>query len=264
MPAILGAPIARALHLPTSVFFGLFSGALLLSAVVGPSVGRLIDRHGGRHLLAASNLVIAVGLLILATAHSRNCLDDPRYRHRHGSVRSSLCYLDLALWPRRTQLDHRDHFDCRLCQHDRVAVDRGVPGPIWLACRLSGLGWLEHAARCPGQLAGDSAPWCASGATAGHHRNSGGPAAARGDANPGVLFRRYLVRARSDGGAFTGIAAGGGCVLERGDRRRVAGGPGPSRRPHRRVSIIALVPPDLLGAARFGAASDWRRLPCRA
>jgi MFS family permease len=70
MPAILGAPIASALHLPTSVFFGLFSGALLLSAVVGPSVGRLIDRHGGRHLLAASNLVIATGLLILAAAHS--------------------------------------------------------------------------------------------------------------------------------------------------------------------------------------------------
>src|SRR6202011_1585613 len=62
--------IASALHLPTSVFFGLFSGALLLSAVVGPSVGRLIDRHGGRHLLAASNLVIAAGLLILADAHS--------------------------------------------------------------------------------------------------------------------------------------------------------------------------------------------------
>ena len=70
MPAILGAPIASALHLPTSVFFGLFSGALLLSAVVGPSVGRLIDRHGGRHLLIASNLVIAAGLLILAGAHS--------------------------------------------------------------------------------------------------------------------------------------------------------------------------------------------------
>jgi hypothetical protein len=39
MPAILGAPIASALHLPRSVFFGLFSGALLLSAVVGPTVG---------------------------------------------------------------------------------------------------------------------------------------------------------------------------------------------------------------------------------
>jgi MFS family permease len=69
MPAILGSPIADALHLPTSVFFGLFSGALLLSAVVGPLVGRLIDRHGGRALLATSNLVIAAGLVILAAAH---------------------------------------------------------------------------------------------------------------------------------------------------------------------------------------------------
>jgi len=70
LPAILGAPIARALDLPTSMFFGLFSGALLLSAVVGPSVGRLIDRHGGRDVLAASNLVIATGLLALAAAHN--------------------------------------------------------------------------------------------------------------------------------------------------------------------------------------------------
>jgi MFS family permease len=68
MPAILGGPIADALNLPASVFFGLFSGALLLSAAVGPSVGRLIDRQGGRGLLAASNLVIATGLLILAAA----------------------------------------------------------------------------------------------------------------------------------------------------------------------------------------------------
>jgi MFS family permease len=69
MPAILGAPIASALHLSTNVFFGLFSAALLLSAAVGPSVGRLIDRHGGRGLLAASNVVIAAGLMVLAVAH---------------------------------------------------------------------------------------------------------------------------------------------------------------------------------------------------
>jgi MFS family permease len=68
LPAILGAPIAAALHLPGSVFFGLFSGALLLSAVIGPSVGHLIDHHGGRAVLAASNLVIAAGLIILAAA----------------------------------------------------------------------------------------------------------------------------------------------------------------------------------------------------
>jgi MFS family permease len=69
MPAILGAPISAALRLPNSVFFGLFSAALLLSAAVGPMVGRLIDRHGGRDLLAAANLVIAAGLLLLAAAH---------------------------------------------------------------------------------------------------------------------------------------------------------------------------------------------------
>jgi MFS family permease len=69
MPAILGAPIAAALHLPQTAFFGLFSGALLLSAAVGPWVGRLIDRHGGRPMLATANLVLAAGLLILATAH---------------------------------------------------------------------------------------------------------------------------------------------------------------------------------------------------
>jgi MFS family permease len=69
MPAILGAPIAAGLRLPGSVFFGLFSGALLLSAVIGPAVGRLIDRHGGRLVLAAANLVLAAGLVALAAAH---------------------------------------------------------------------------------------------------------------------------------------------------------------------------------------------------
>ena len=68
MPAILGGPIANGLHLPASVFFGLFSGALLLSAALGPSIGRLIDRQGGRGLLAMSNLVIAAGMLVLAAA----------------------------------------------------------------------------------------------------------------------------------------------------------------------------------------------------
>jgi len=69
MPAILGAPIAAALQLSQGTFFGLFSSALLLSAIVGPSIGRLIDRHGGRPVLAGSNLILAAGLLILAAAH---------------------------------------------------------------------------------------------------------------------------------------------------------------------------------------------------
>jgi MFS family permease len=69
LPAILGAPIADALTLPHSLFFGIFSAALLLSAAIGPAVGRLIDRHGGRAVLASSNLVIAAGLAVQAGSH---------------------------------------------------------------------------------------------------------------------------------------------------------------------------------------------------
>jgi MFS family permease len=68
LPAILGAPIAAALGLSPSIFFGIFSIALLISAAMGPAVGRIIDRHGGRGMLAASNLVLALGLALLARA----------------------------------------------------------------------------------------------------------------------------------------------------------------------------------------------------
>jgi MFS family permease len=65
LPAILGVPIAKALGIAPTLFFGLFSGALLLSAATAPMVGQLIDRHGGRTVLAASNLVLSAGLVLL-------------------------------------------------------------------------------------------------------------------------------------------------------------------------------------------------------
>ncbi|HZK89548.1 MAG TPA: MFS transporter [Stellaceae bacterium] len=68
LPAILGAPIAKALGLSPSIFFGIFSIALLMSAALGPAVGRVIDKHGGRGVLVASNLVLALGLALLARA----------------------------------------------------------------------------------------------------------------------------------------------------------------------------------------------------
>jgi MFS family permease len=68
LPAILGAPIAAALGLKASVFFGIFSGSLLLGAAISPWVGRLIDDHGGRAVLAASNAVLAMGLAVLGLA----------------------------------------------------------------------------------------------------------------------------------------------------------------------------------------------------
>ena len=52
LPAILADPMAQGLGLSRTTVFGLFSGALLLSAVLGPSVGRAIDNRGGRGVLA--------------------------------------------------------------------------------------------------------------------------------------------------------------------------------------------------------------------
>ncbi|MGE0259512.1 MAG: MFS transporter [Alphaproteobacteria bacterium] len=68
MPAILGAPIAAALGIAPTLFFGLFSAALLLSAATAPYVGQLIDRHGGRAVLITSNVVLAAGLALLGLA----------------------------------------------------------------------------------------------------------------------------------------------------------------------------------------------------
>jgi len=68
LPAILADPIAHGLGLSRTAVFGLFSGALLLSAVLGPSVGRAIDNRGGRGVLALSNLVLAAGLVLLGVA----------------------------------------------------------------------------------------------------------------------------------------------------------------------------------------------------
>lgn len=68
LPAILGAPIAKALGLAPTAFFGIFSGALLLSSGLAPMVGRVIDKRGGRPVLALSNVVLAGGLTILGLA----------------------------------------------------------------------------------------------------------------------------------------------------------------------------------------------------
>src|SRR3546814_494872 len=68
LPAILAEPIAADLGLSVSTVFAAFSGALLLSACLGPMVGRVIDRNGGRGVLTLSNLIFAAGLVLLALA----------------------------------------------------------------------------------------------------------------------------------------------------------------------------------------------------
>jgi MFS family permease len=69
LPAILADPIAEGTGVSRSTMFGIFSGSLLLAAMLGPAVGRAIDRRGGRGLLAISNLVLAAGLVLLGEAH---------------------------------------------------------------------------------------------------------------------------------------------------------------------------------------------------
>ncbi len=69
LPAILAGPMADGTGLTRAWIFAAFSVALLISAVAGPMVGRMIDRRGGRGVLAASNLVMAAGLAALAAAH---------------------------------------------------------------------------------------------------------------------------------------------------------------------------------------------------
>ncbi|HYX64830.1 MAG TPA: MFS transporter [Burkholderiales bacterium] len=68
LPAILAVPIAKDLGIAPATVFGAFSVSLVVMALAGPPVGRAIDRHGGRGLLAISNLVLALGLVLLAAS----------------------------------------------------------------------------------------------------------------------------------------------------------------------------------------------------
>ncbi|WP_216850954.1 MFS transporter [Acidisphaera sp. L21] len=68
LPAVFADPVSASLHLSRSWFFGAFSAALLLSGLLGPLAGRMIDRYGGRDVLAATNLVFAAGLVLLSLA----------------------------------------------------------------------------------------------------------------------------------------------------------------------------------------------------
>jgi MFS family permease len=68
LPAILADPMAADLGVSRALVFGAFSASLLIAAVLGPRVGRAIDRRGGRGVLVWSNVVLAAGLAALAAA----------------------------------------------------------------------------------------------------------------------------------------------------------------------------------------------------
>ena len=68
LTAVFTDPVAADLHLSRTWFYGSVSAALLLSGLLGPIAGRMIDRYGGRDVLAATNLIFAAGLVLLSFA----------------------------------------------------------------------------------------------------------------------------------------------------------------------------------------------------
>jgi MFS family permease len=72
--AILAPAMARDTGGSQTGVFAAFSASLLVSAVLGPRVGRTIDRFGGREVLGVSNLLFAAGLGILAVTQTQPML----------------------------------------------------------------------------------------------------------------------------------------------------------------------------------------------
>jgi predicted MFS family arabinose efflux permease len=70
IPAILADPIARDLGISSNWIFAAFSASLVLSALLGPRIGRQIDLVGGRSVLSISNLTLAAGLVLLGLTSS--------------------------------------------------------------------------------------------------------------------------------------------------------------------------------------------------
>jgi MFS family permease len=70
LPAILADPIAHDLGISANWIFGAYSGALVIAGLLGPRIGRQIDRVGGRPVLSLSSLTFAGGLVLLGFTQS--------------------------------------------------------------------------------------------------------------------------------------------------------------------------------------------------
>jgi len=68
LPAVVMGVAGPDLGLSRAGTVGAFSWALVVSGLCAPRMGRWIDRHGGRGVLASGTVLLAVGLALLAAA----------------------------------------------------------------------------------------------------------------------------------------------------------------------------------------------------
>jgi len=68
IPAVLAVPISASLKITTELFFWAFTVSLLVSGLLGPRIGKFIDRLGGRKVLPYGSIAFFIGLALLATA----------------------------------------------------------------------------------------------------------------------------------------------------------------------------------------------------
>ncbi|MDO9216607.1 MAG: MFS transporter [Lacisediminimonas sp.] len=66
--AVLAEAMQRGLGVSSSMLFGAFTFSLLMSGLVAPTVGRLIDEWGGRRVLCAGSIIGCLALLLVAAA----------------------------------------------------------------------------------------------------------------------------------------------------------------------------------------------------
>lgn len=68
--AVLAAPMERDLHVGDVLLFGAFTAGLFVSGLAAPAMGRRIDAHGGRGVLAFGSVAGALACLVLGTARA--------------------------------------------------------------------------------------------------------------------------------------------------------------------------------------------------
>ena len=74
IPAVLAVPITKSLGISTELFFWAFTLSLLVSGLIGPRIGKAIDKLGGRKVLPFGSAAFFLGLVLLATAQETNQL----------------------------------------------------------------------------------------------------------------------------------------------------------------------------------------------